>query len=239
MKEIFKFKKFHVAQDKAAMKIGTDSVLLGAWTSIDHRPQYLLDIGSGTGVLSLIMAQRNPEAFIDAVEIDEDAYSQSLENFNSSSWKNRLSCYHADFKTFFKEIHKSYDLILTNPPFFSCQRQKSVPTSRQIARFEAHLPFEVLLGGVNHLLTEKGKFSLVLPHQAHKNFIDLAALNGLFLHRLTRVKGNAQAPVKRCLMEFGKKQVPLQSTELIIETDQRHRYTAEYVSWVKGFYLHL
>ncbi len=117
MSKPFKFKLFSVHQDQCAMKIGTDGVLLGAWTSIDKRPFAILDIGSGTGLIALMMAQRSDADMIDAIEIDGDAYEQSVENFESSPWADRLYCYHAGLDEFVDELDEKYDLIISNPPF--------------------------------------------------------------------------------------------------------------------------
>ena len=115
----FKFKEFTVSQDQCAMKIGTDGVLLGAWTSIAHLPNTILDIGSGTGILALMLAQRSTAETIDALEIDENAHAQSVENFEASPWGDRLFCYHAAFLEYVSGIDEEYDLIISNPPFYS------------------------------------------------------------------------------------------------------------------------
>ena len=119
MNKPFKFKEFTVNQDQCAMKIGTDSVLLGAWASIKNNPFSILDIGAGTGVISLMLAQRSYAELIDAIEIDDSAYEQCVNNFEQSSWSDRLFCYHASLKEFNEEIEDKYDLIISNPPFYS------------------------------------------------------------------------------------------------------------------------
>lgn len=113
----FKFKEFIVNQDKCAMKIGTDGVLLGAWTSLNHEPNSILDIGSGTGIIALQLAQRSDAETIDALEIDDNAYEQSVENFENSDWGDRLFCYHASLEEYAQEVDDKYDLIVSNPPF--------------------------------------------------------------------------------------------------------------------------
>jgi len=119
MEKPFKFKQFAVYQDKCAMKIGTDGVLLGAWASTDNNPKAVLDIGSGTGIIALMLAQRCHAELIDAIEIDTDAYEQCVENFEASPWSDRLFCYHASLQEFAQEIDDTYDLIISNPPFYS------------------------------------------------------------------------------------------------------------------------
>ena len=115
----FKFKQFKVSQNKCAMKIGTDGVLLGAWSSIENNPFSILDIGAGTGIISLMLAQRCNAELIDAIEIDDSAYEECVENFEQSPWGDRLFCYHASLEEFVNEIEDKYDLIISNPPFYS------------------------------------------------------------------------------------------------------------------------
>ena len=126
------------------MKIGTDAVLLGAWSSLKNNPFSVLDIGSGTGVLSLMLAQRSNSEIIDALEIDANAYEQCVENFENSPWSDRLFCYHASLQEFVDEIEENYDLIISNPPFYS-EDYKSKTPQRDLARFEDALPFKHLI----------------------------------------------------------------------------------------------
>ena len=157
-KNQFIFKKFSINQNKCAMKIGTDAVLLGAWTTVENYLNSILDIGAGTGVLALMLAQRSDAALIDAIEIDADAYEQCVENFENSQWRDRLFCYHASLLEFTEEIDDEYDLILSNPPFYS-EDYKSQKTQRDLARFQDAMPFEHLLESVSKLLSENGIFS--------------------------------------------------------------------------------
>ena len=116
---MFQFKQFLVNQDRCAMKIGTDGVLLGAWCPIDNNPFSVLDIGAGTGILSLMLAQKSNASQIDAIEIDEDAYEQCVANFENSPWGDRLFCFHAGLDEFIDEPEDQYDIIISNPPFYS------------------------------------------------------------------------------------------------------------------------
>ncbi len=231
----FQFKEFTVAQDRCAMKIGTDGVLLGAWVSLTYAPNSIVDIGAGTGVIALQLAQRSPAETIDAIEIDDDAYEQCSENFENSPWGDRLFCYHASIQEFVSEIDETYDLIVSNPPFYSEDYQSDIP-ERNIARFADALPFQHLIVCAAHLLNDDGKFAVVLPKKEESTFIELAAEYGLFPNRICYMKGTSTSEVKRCLMEFSfhKKEVVFENLTIEIE---RHQYTPEYVELVKDFYL--
>ncbi len=231
----FKFKQFTVNQDRCAMKIGTDSVLLGAWTSLNNNPLSVLDIGSGTGVLSLMMAQRSASETIEAIEIDADAYEQCSENFESSSWADRLFCYHASLLEFVEEIEDEYDLIICNPPFYS-EDYKTSNEARDLARFNDAMPFEHLIYAVAKLLSDNGLFSVVIPFKEEADFVALASKVGLFPNRILHVKGNPDSEIKRSLLEFSFKERSIETSELIIET-ARHQYTEDYINLTKDFYL--
>lgn len=234
----FKFKQFTINQDRCAMKIGTDGVLLGAWISLEHDPESILDIGAGTGVIALMLAQRSEASNIEALEIDEDAYEQAVENFENSDWGDRLFCFHAAFDEFVEEMQEEeekYDLIVSNPPFYA-DEYSSQDVRRDQARFAEALPFRELLEGVSKLLSPKGKFSLILPKKEEETFLSLARRFGLFPSRLTRVKGNNEVPAKRSLIEFTFSQQEFDHETLIIE-NTRHDYTPEYIALTKDFYL--
>jgi len=241
----FQFKEFSIAQDRCAMKIGTDGVLLGAWATIDPNANQILDLGAGTGIIALQLAQRNAYADIDAIEIDDAAFEQCTDNFEDSPWADRLFCYHASAQQFATEMDESYDLIVSNPPFYepSLRKSGSLPlgekkmsNSRKIARFNDALPFEHLIGCVHKLLSEKGIFALILPRKEEESFISLASEAGLFPKRICRVKGNSTSEEKRSLLEFSFQSSEIEFTELTIETE-RHNYTDAYRNLVKDFYL--
>ena len=220
------------------MKVGTDGVLLGAWCSVTNNVESILDIGSGTGVISLMMAQRSGAFTIDAVELDDEAYEQTVENFEGSDWGDRLFCYHSDFTDFANEIaeeEESYDLIISNPPFYSDDFETD-NESRNKARFTSSLPFEDLLKGVAMILSDGGCFSTIIPKKEENAFIELAKKQGLYVNRICHVKGNDTSAVKRSLLEFSFHESIIDIQELIIETE-RHKYTEAYVSLTKEFYL--
>ena len=235
MNKPFRFKQFEVNQNRCAMKIGTDGVLLGAWTSLKNRPNSILDIGSGTGVISLMLAQRSTAEIIDAVEIDADAYEQCADNFENSIWSDRLFCYHASLQEFAQEIDDEYELIISNPPFYT-EDFKSDNLQRDMARFTDALPFEHLVVCVANLLAEQGVFSVVIPFKEETSFIDLASRVNLFPNRILHVKGNPSSDIKRSLIEFSFTENTVVIEELIIETT-RHQYTQDYINLTKDFYL--
>lgn len=235
MRKPFKFKQFTIFQDRCAMKIGTDGVLLGAWANISHSPESVLDIGAGTGVIGLMIAQRCSAESIDAIEIDEDAFEQCVENFEASPWADRLFCYHASLDEFLGEVDDKYDLIISNPPFYS-EEFSSGDRARDQARQNSSLPFDLLLKGVSELLSENGIFALVTPFKEEKNIQKEALKFGLYPMRLMHAKGNPSSEVKRSLMEFQFKKTDVIKRELIIE-NSRHRYTEEYIQLTHEFYL--
>ncbi|MFC6877670.1 tRNA1(Val) (adenine(37)-N6)-methyltransferase [Flavobacterium myungsuense] len=218
------------------MKVGTDGVLLGAWTPIENNPFSILDIGTGTGIIALMLAQRSNAEQIDALEIDEEAYEQAVDNFENSPWSDRLFCYHAGLDEFIDEPEQEYDIIVSNPPFYS-EDYKSESSQRDLARFQDALPFEDLIEAADLLLSENGIFSVIIPYKEEERFIDLCAAVELFPIKITRVKGSHKTQIIRSLLAFKRFELPvLDANELVIEIS-RHEYTDEYVELVKDFYL--
>ncbi|HAH54354.1 MAG TPA: tRNA (adenine-N(6)-)-methyltransferase [Flavobacterium sp.] len=243
---MFQFKQFSLEQDRCAMKIGTDGVLLGAWTPIENNPLSILDIGTGTGIIALMLAQRSSAEHsslkgeqaqqIDALEIDEKAYEQATDNFENSPWNNRLFCFHAALDEFVEEPEEEYDLIVCNPPFYS-EDYKSDNKQRDLARFQDAMPFENLIEAAALLLSENGIFSVIIPFKEEENFVALAKEHELFPLKITRVKGTPTSETKRSLLAFSRNTISnFTIDELIIETD-RHVYTPEYIALTKDFYL--
>ena len=232
----FYFKQFTIHQDRCAMKIGTDAVLLGAWSPIPKNIFSVLDIGSGTGVLSLMLAQRTLAEQIDAIEIDEEAYEQCVQNFENSNWGDRLFCYHAGLDEFVEEMEdESYDLIISNPPFYT-DEYKSDTEKRNVARFQDALPFEELIDSAANLLNKFGVFSVIIPCKEEEKFIQIAKQFHLHPFKITRVKGTPNSELKRSLLAFTWDEQITIEDELIIEVT-RHQYTQEYIQLTKEFYL--
>ncbi|MGZ9674758.1 tRNA1(Val) (adenine(37)-N6)-methyltransferase [Flavobacterium sp. GNP001] len=232
----FQFKQFAVEQDRCAMKIGTDGVLLGAWTPIINNPFSILDIGAGTGIIALMLAQRSNAEQIDALEIDEDAYEQATDNFENSPWSDRLFCYHAGLDEFVEEPEDEYDLIVSNPPFYT-EDYKTENEQRDLARFADAMPFDELIEAADLLLSENGIFSVIIPYKEEENFIALANEYELYPLKITHVKGTPTTEIKRSLLAFSRKEtIDYTVDELIIEI-ARHIYTPEYIALTKDFYL--
>jgi tRNA1Val (adenine37-N6)-methyltransferase len=233
---MFTFKQFTVRQDRCAMKIGTDGVLLGAWTPILNNPNAILDIGTGTGIIALMLAQRSQAIQIDALEIDENAYEQATDNFENSPWNDRLYCFHAGLDEFIEEPEYEYDLIVSNPPFYT-ENFKTDNEARDLARFADAMPFEDLMEAAALLLSENGIFTVIIPFKEEASFITLAEEYELHPIKITRVKGTPTTEIKRSLLAFSRKKITVfPIDELIIET-ARHQYTAEYMELTKEFYL--
>lgn len=232
----FKFKEFEIHQDKTAMKIGTDAVLLGAWCTLKNYPDTILDIGSGTGIIALMLAQRSNASTIDAVEIEPNAYEQTVENFEQSDWGDRLFCYNTSFTEFANEMaEEEYNLIVSNPPFYNDEFETE-DLARNKARFTTSLSFKELIEGVRDLLSKEGLFSVIIPFKEEEEFIQIAKLNNLFPNKICHVKGNENSQFKRSLLEFSFIESDIIQEELVIEKE-RHHYTDAYINLTKDFYL--
>ena len=232
----FQFKQFSLEQDQCAMKIGTDGVLLGAWAPLEQNPFSILDIGTGTGIIALMLAQRSTAQQIDALEIDENTYEQATDNFENSPWNDRLFCFHAGLDEFMEEPEDEYDLIVSNPPFYT-EDYKTKDEQRDLARFQDALPFEDLIEAADLLLSENGILAVIIPFKEEERFMAIAKEFELYPIKITRVKGTPTTEIKRSLLAFKRYELPaLDSDELIIET-ARHQYTPEYIELTKEFYL--
>lgn len=209
-KDIFEFKQFTIHQANAGMKVGTDSDLLGALAAGGSR---ILDIGTGTGVLSLLMAQRFPEAEIHAVEIDDDAVKDASLNFSESKFADRITLHHLSFQDFLEQQRvgegstpsesgkpqETFDCIICNPPYF--HKSMECPDNRRLrARHTSSLPFEVLIGGAYELLSDGGVFSVCLPPEVYSVFCEECIKQGFSLQDLYCIKSIPDQPVKRYVL---------------------------------------
>ncbi len=234
MRKSFRFKQFEIYHDQCAMKVGTDGVLLGAWATIKG-DKNVLDIGTGTGLIAIMLAQRCPTAGeIHGVELDEAAYFQALENRDNSPWANRIDVFHTKIQDFDNIV--KYDLIVSNPPFFLAGT-KSLNQQRNQARHTNELPFEELLKSVAKLLTNEGRFSIILPYEEGKLFEQQAINYQLYCNRKTAVRSKKEKPLERLLLEFERQDKPIQENELTIQYEQRNDYTEDYIALTKDFYI--
>jgi len=232
----FQFKQFIIQQEKAAMKVNTDGVLLGAWTN-PTGAKTVLDIGAGTGLISLMIAQRS-DAIITGIEIEKNAADEAAQNVKNSKWSDRVSIQHISFQDFVTTSPNKFDLIVSNPPFFS-NGVKNTNPHLSMARHNHMLPFSDVIEGTIKLLSENGMLSIILPADSAQEFIKKARSKSLFLTRLTKVKPFPDTEPNRCLMEFGKVQVTLQKTQMSVFDETRKDYSKEFKSLARDFYLKL
>lgn len=216
------------------MKVGTDAVLLGAWVNVDPAAKTILDIGSGSGVIALMMAQRSAfDTHVDAVEIDHASVEQAKENVLSSPWPDKIKVFSGSIQTF--EADKKYDLIITNPPYFNKSLLPPAP-ARQSARHTETLSFDALIENVLRLLSPNGIFAVILPYSEGIHFRELAQSYQLNCHRSAAFYSRKGKPQERWLMEFsfdqrGKK------TESLVLYEEGDRWTDQYANLTKDFYV--
>lgn len=230
----FRFKQFTVYHDRCAMKVGTDGVLLGAWARVDNA-QKVLDIGSGSGLISLMLAQRNSHLNVYAIDIDSAAIEQTQYNVQQSPFARRIGFQNISFDAFVKQTDLKFDHIVSNPPFF-IDSLKSPDKQRSTARHTDTLPAEDLISNAAKVLAEDGRVSLIYPTEYKEEIYKLAELYGLFVTRLTLVYPTPTSKAKRILVELSKKESVVEENSLLIEKE-RHVYSDEFVSLVRDFYL--
>jgi tRNA1Val (adenine37-N6)-methyltransferase len=229
----FQFKQFRIEQQRAAMKVGTDGVLLGAWCNVDNVSR-LLDIGTGTGLIALMAAQRSAAA-VDAIELNEEAAADARFNFLQSPWSNRITLYCIDFLHYCQQTNNRYDLIVSNPPFFVRSLQ---PDNEGVAmaRHNDTLPFDRLLAGVARLLMPNGRLAVIIPADSFDHFREEARLAGLYLSQQCMVYPKPGKRAKRVMLEFSMQATYPVKQEITIHTEE-NRYTLEYSSLTQPFYL--
>lgn len=227
----FTFKQFTVRHDRCAMKVGTDGVLLGAWTDVSASRR-ILDVGTGTGLIALMLAQRC-EAFITGIDIDTEAVGQAAENIAASPWKDRVGVMQQDVCSYTPT--ELYDTIVSNPPFF-IQSLKCPDCRRNTARHTDTLDAERLFAAAARLLRPDGCFSLILPAEQKEEVVGIAARSGFGLLRHTAVVTRPGLPPKRSLLEFRKTEGECRENELVIELS-RHVYSEDYIALTRAFYL--
>ena len=231
----FKFKQFTIHQDKTAMKIGTDSILFGSWLKMSSSYKSILDIGTGTGLLSLMMAQKNSQASITALEIDEDAFLQAKGNIANSKWGNRIDLIHTDANLW--SCDNKYNLLISNPPYFSKALQAE-DAKRNKARHQVDFKIGDLLSLWKKFGTENSELACVLPVDQAEVLIDLALKESFYLKKQTLVQSNIESKVIRHLLLFSKEKAPTVKSELCIYTLEK-QYTKTYIDLTIDFYLGL
>ncbi len=228
----FHFKQFSIAHDRCAHKVGTDGVLLGAWIEGEN-PQHILDVGTGSGLIALMLAQRFPKSKITGIELDQPSAEQANENAANSPFSNRMEIINDDFLT--HAFTENFDLIVSNPPFFK-GNTSSGKTERDRARHEEYLPQNKFLEKAATLLSPKGKLAVILPKEEAQEFISLAETFSLFLSRLTKVYGRPGAEDKRWLVEVGFGKIDISKNAFILRNEDAN-YSAEYRDLTKDFHL--
>jgi tRNA1Val (adenine37-N6)-methyltransferase len=231
----FKCKQFEIKQDKCGQKVGTDSFLLGAWVNPENATT-ILDIGIGTGILSLMCAQRS-QAKIYGIEIDKDAYEQAVQNANASPWANRIEFFHKSLEQY-KTSKIKFDVIISNPPYFD-NSLISPDDKRTLARHSHSLSLADMVEFSNHHLTKSGRLALILPIGHLNHFESLLKAKNWFVYRVTKVFPKPDKEAHRILIECGKEKKDVIYDELTIETNKRHVYTPEFYTLTHDFYLDL
>lgn len=229
----FAFKQFKVEHDQCAMKVSTDGILLGAWADLSEA-KTLLDIGTGSGLLALMCKQRAPHLKVSAVEVDEAAYQQALQNCQQSPWPD-ISIYHQSVQLFKPDTN--FDCIISNPPYFN-QSLKGDNAARNAARHTDGLSFEELISAFRHLSHQHSRFNLILPITEAQLFITLAQQQGLYLNRFCQVQAMPNKPFSRSLMTFGFENGEVSSNTLCIR-ELNNIYSQDYMALCKAFYLNM
>lgn len=225
----FTFKQFTIQQSKEVFRVGTDGVLLGALASIEGALS-ILEIGTGTGLISLMLAQRNSEAQFFGIDINKEAAELTKNNFEKSPFSLRLKNAHQDFKDF--ETGEKFDLIVSNPPYF----EASDSEKDKVARQTVELNFRQLVSKSSQMLSKKGILSVIIPAEAGNDFIALAKENSLFLIRRINIKGIENSKLKRLILEFSLSEEELSESEFIIEKSPR-QYSDQYLELTKEFHV--
>jgi tRNA1Val (adenine37-N6)-methyltransferase len=229
----FSFKQFTIRQDKCAFKVGTDGVLVGAYADVAGAKR-ILDIGTGTGLIALMLAQRC-EAEIAAIEPDRDSYEQACSNIESSRWSSRVKAENTYLQNF-KPAGIQIDLIVTNPPFFTDSLKNPDPV-KAAARHKDTLSSDELLKGVTRLMAEGGRLQVIMPYAEGNIFIAEAQAYGLYCNNILKIKPLPSSEVMRLILTFSRHRQKVKESFLTIEHGARHDFTELYINLTKDFYL--
>ena len=232
---MFKFKKFSIVQEKSAMKVGTDGVLLGSWVALEGASR-ILDIGTGTGVIALMLAQRS-SASVTGIEIDEESASEAISNVGDSPFVEQVKVQHVSLQDFDSKL--PFDLLVCNPPFFTGGTLTD-HNNTSIARHTIRLSHNDLLRSAQRLLTKEGRLAVVLPFMEGHQLINIAKSYGFYPLRITEVKPLEHKPIERLLIELSQDKLETPSLDtLVIQKEGRNNYTEGYIELTKDFYLHM
>jgi tRNA1Val (adenine37-N6)-methyltransferase len=229
----FKFKKFILYHQKSTLKVGTDAILLGAWACTENAEK-ILEIGCGCGIITLMLAQRS-NATIDAVEIDFNSTEEAKRNAEISEWKNRINIQNISFQDFIKDKKEVYDLIVSNPPYFS-NSLKSNDLNKNLAKHNDSLSYKELASGISKLLKANGKATIILSKSESKTFKNIALENGLYCNKEMEVYPKTGLKSNRLLMQFEKQKLEPETKKISI-LDVNNKHTTEFIDLCKDFYL--
>ena len=232
--DFFKFKQFTIFHDRCGMKVGTDGVLLGAWVNVEN-VQRILDVGTGSGLISLQIAQRNKNTKLVAIEIDKETANQALENVDASPWRNRIQIICKNFR-YYDDIEK-FDAIVSNPPYF-IDALRSLDIKRRLARHVEELNYNLLFQHSKSLLNPQGAISIIIPSELERLVLNTAWEYDFYLSRRTNVYTSPLKPCRRILFEFKNQQAKCEVNELYIK-DGEGKYSDEYVALTHDFYLYM
>ncbi len=234
MSKAFKFKQFCVYDNNSSMKVGTDAVLLGAWANVSEANS-ILDIGTGCGIIALMLAQRT-SANIDAIDIDKSSILDAEKNIKNSNWTKRINVSNISLQDFINKNDKKYDLILSNPPFFN-NSLKPPDKKRKLAKHTDSLPFETLVYSVKKLLNKNGRFCLILPMNEFQIFKNIILIEDLFINNITFVKPKKSKEINRVLAEISFSEKSRNKINELCIRNEDNSFTGEYKELTKDFYL--
>ena len=230
----FRFKYFTINQERSVFKVGTDGVLLGACAVLTGAKR-ILDIGTGTGLIAIMTAQRC-ESEIVAIEPEENSYMEACSNVKECKWNNRIIVRNSGFREYFTDHPEQFDIIITNPPYFR-DSLKNPDADKSAARHTVSLSSNDILEGAGKLLTAEGSLQIILPYAEGTIFIAESSQYGLYCNMIIKIKAVPTGEIKRLIMKFERIKKPLKEKFLTVETGTRHRYTEEYKDITKDFYL--
>jgi tRNA1Val (adenine37-N6)-methyltransferase len=231
----FQFKQFTIRQERATLKVSTDSCLLGAWFAQHLKHQsHILDIGSGTGLLVLMLAQKQTESHIDGIEIDENCFVESQENIKTSPWANRCTVFNGDARTYF--FPRQYDFIITNPPFYE-QQLESADKKNNLAKHSSHLGLKELVAIIKTQLLPTGEFGILLPFSRLQEIEEISTANGFYLQEKVLVQQTPKHPYFRVILHFAQSPSTLICQTLVIK--ENNEYTPSFVDLLRDYYLKL